>query len=112
MARAARSGTRAGNGTRADFVWLALAGIGSLLALALPATVRESTASGLRRTVVAPLVAIQRRAELSRTAILTHDSTTVARDSVVMQVMTARGVEAENARLRRLLGLAQQLRWG
>ena len=106
MARAARSGTRA------DFVLFALAGAGSLLALILPMQVREATASGLRRSVVAPLVAIQRRAELSRTAILTHDSATASRDSVAMQLMTARALEAENTRLRRLLGLAQKLRWG
>ena len=106
MARAARSGTRA------DFLLFAVAGAGSILALGLPAQVRESTAAGLRRTVVAPLVSIQRRAELSRTAILQHDSTTASRDSVAMQLMTARSIEAENARLRRLLGLGQQLPWG
>lgn len=106
MARAARSGTRG------DFALLALAAATSLLARGLPDRMRESASSGLRQTIVAPLVALQARAELSRSAILAHDSATVARDSMAMQVMESRTLEAENVRLRRLLGLSERLRWG
>src|SRR5215207_4072642 len=83
-----------------------------MLAIILPANLREPAAAGLRRTVVAPLVALQRRAELSRNALLSHEAATTQRDSLALRAQSVYAVEAENARLRRLLGLGQRLRWG
>ena len=84
----------------------------SLFALVLPTNLRDAFAATMRRTVVAPLVSLQKSAELSRSAFLAHDSATVVRDSVVLQAMNAESVRAENERLRKLLGLGQALRWG
>jgi rod shape-determining protein MreC len=78
----------------------------------LPGNMREAFAAGLRRTVVAPLVSLQRRAELSRSAFLTHDAVTAQRDSVALEQLNVPALENENERLRRLLGLGAQLRWG
>ena len=58
MARAVASGTRA------DVALLAISGLLSFAALALPANLRDPLAAGLRRTFIAPLIALQRDAEL------------------------------------------------
>jgi rod shape-determining protein MreC len=102
----------AGSGTRADIVLFAAAGFLSVLAIILPANVRRPAAAGLRRTLVAPLVALQRRAEMSRNALLSHEEATNQRDSLALRALSMQSVEAENERLRRLLGLGQRLRWG
>lgn len=107
MARTARSGTRL------DTVLFAVCGAFSLLfAGILPGNVRESFAAGLRRTVVAPLVSLQRRAELSRSAFLTHDAITAQRDSVAVRALGVAEIEGENRQLRALLGLGAKLHWG
>ena len=87
---------------------LVLAGI----ARALPERMRDPIAASMRRTVVAPLIALQESAELTRNAIATHEARTAARDSVALQAMSVGSLERENERLRQLLGLARQLRWG
>ncbi|MFL5577564.1 MAG: rod shape-determining protein MreC, partial [Gemmatimonadaceae bacterium] len=107
MSRNARSGSRL------DTVLFAVCGAFSLIfAGVLPGHMREAFAAGLRRTVVAPLVSLQRRAELSRSAFLTHDATTAQRDSVALGALSVPALEMENERLRRLLGLGAKLRWG
>lgn len=107
MARNVRSGSRL------DTVLFAVCGAFSLVfAGVLPGNLREAFAAGLRRTVVAPLVSLQRRAELSRSAFLTHDQITAQRDSAAVRTLSVVGLETENERLRRLLGLGAQLRWG
>jgi rod shape-determining protein MreC len=94
-------------------VLFAVCGAFSLLfAGILPGNVRESFAAGLRRTVVAPLVSLQRRAELSRSAFLTHDAITAQRDSVAMRSLGVAEIESENRHLRALLGLGAKLQWG
>jgi rod shape-determining protein MreC len=95
-----------------DVALLAVSGFLAMLAIVLPANIREAAASALRRTVVAPFVALQRRAELSRTAFLSHDELTTRADSAALRALTFRAVESENDRLRRLLGLGQRLQWG
>jgi len=107
VARTARSGSRL------DTVLFAVCGAFSLVfAGVLPGNLREAFAAGLRRTVVAPLVSLQRRAELSRSAFLTHDQLTAQRDSAAIRTLSVVGLESENDRLRKLLGLGSQLRWG
>jgi len=79
---------------------------------ALPDQMREPVAGALRRTLVAPLVGLQRGAERWRAAWLESERQTLQRDSVGMQVIRVRALEVENDRLRRLLGLGNRLTWG
>ena len=84
----------------------------SLLALVLPARHRDPVATGLRRSLLAPLVELQRSAEVSRAAFLTHDAATMVADSLALRAMALASLDSENTRLRKLLGLGGQLRWG
>ena len=84
----------------------------SLAALVLPARLRSTIAGGLRGSVVVPLAALQDRAEVSRRAVLAYDASLRIADSVRLQASQAAVSEAENERLRRLLGLGAALKWG
>ncbi len=106
MARASRAGTRA------DVMLLAGCAFLSLLALILPSRHRDPVATGLRRSLLAPLVELQRSAEVSRAAFLTHDAATMVADSLALRAMALASLDNENTRLRKLLGLGGQLRWG
>ncbi|MEJ7809206.1 MAG: rod shape-determining protein MreC [Gemmatimonadaceae bacterium] len=79
---------------------------------ALPESAREVAASGMRRTVVAPLVGLQRDAELSRRAWLARDATVLAHDSLALRAMVVPALQRENEQLRRLIGLGQRMQWG
>ena len=106
MARAVTSGTRT------DVVLLIVSGAIALAAIAMPGNLRDPLAAFLRRTLVAPLIVIQGKAELARQALVRHDAETAARDSVVLKALLVPGLEAENERLRRMLGLGHALKWG
>ncbi|GAC1654333.1 MAG: hypothetical protein NVS4B3_18210 [Gemmatimonadaceae bacterium] len=106
MARAARPSSRA------DSVLFGGCLLLSLVAHGLPDKLRDPVAGGMRRTVIAPLVALQHGAELWRDAWLSHDSRQLARDSVSLGGMQTAALATENDRLRKLLGLGQQVRWG
>ena len=84
----------------------------SLVASALPIQMRDPVASSLRRTLVAPLVGLQRSAEQWRAAWLESERKTLQRDSIALQLAQAQGIMVENDRLRRLLGLGARLGWG
>ncbi|MDQ3951014.1 MAG: rod shape-determining protein MreC [Gemmatimonadota bacterium] len=106
MARAARFSTR-----------IDLAAFGSLIILALiaaaaPATMREPVARVMRRTVVVPLVGLQRGAERWRAAWLASERETAQRDSLALRAFEVPVLQSENQRLRRLLGLGSRLDWG
>lgn len=93
----------------------ALAGLCVLLSLAflvLPDPTRQRIAGAVRGTLVAPFAGLQQRAELSRRAFLVHDSTSRVADSVILRSQRLEAIEAENARLRGLLGLGRALTWG
>ena len=106
MARAARfSG-------RVDTVVFAGCIILALVASALPTKMRDPVASSLRRTIVAPLVGLQRGAERWRSAWLESDRKTLQRDSLALIFSQAQGIQVENERLRKLLGLGSRLQWG
>jgi rod shape-determining protein MreC len=100
------------SGTRTDVVLLIISGAMALAAIAMPANLRDPLAAFLRRTIIAPLVVIQGKAELARQALVRHDAETAARDSVVLKSLLVPGLEAENERLRRTLGLGHALKWG
>lgn len=106
MARAVRSGSRA------DTALLATCALLALLALVLPAPIRDAIASSLRRTVVSPLLVLQQRAERARSAFAARDAETGRIDSLALRVQELSEVAAENDRLRGLLSLGRQLRWG
>lgn len=92
---------------------LAAACVGvSLACIVLPTAMRDDAAAALRTTVVAPLAALQARAEQSRRAFLTRDAAVRVADSVTLRSQRLGGVESENAQLRRLLGLGARLKWG
>src|SRR3954465_11282166 len=106
MARAARlSG-------RLDTVAFASCIVLALLARALPVQRREPIASSLRRSLVAPLVGLQRSSEQWRSAWLESERRTMQKDSVALQLAQAKALQVENVRLRRLMGLGSRLAWG
>lgn len=98
--------------SRSDLLLAAACALASLILLILPAGPRERTASAIRGTVVAPLVTMQQRAGLARRAFVSHDSLVRIADSVVRRSQRLDEMEAENVRLRDLLGLGRALRWG
>jgi len=98
--------------TRVDLVLAGVCGVAALVCLILPAPMRNATAAALRGTVVAPLAALQERAELGRKAFLARDEALRVADSVTLRSQRLAGVEEENERLRRLLGLAAAVQWG
>lgn len=106
MARAVPGGTRAD--AILGFVSAALA----LIAIALPGRLRDPIAGTLRRDLVAPLISLQKNAELGRLALIRHDQETAGKDSIALKALLVPTLESENDRLRRLLGLGHALRWG
>ena len=106
MARAARFSTRI------DLTAFGLLIILALIAAAAPATMREPVARVMRRTVVVPLVGLQRGAERWRAAWLASERETTQRDSLALQVFQVPVLQSENQRLRKLLGLGSRLDWG
>lgn len=106
MARPGRSNARI------DLIMLAVCVLLAVITRVLPASLRAPISSGMRRSVLAPLVMLQERAELSRRALILSGPTTQARDSVTMRALTVASLEAENDRLRQIIGLGSRLKWG
>lgn len=106
MARLGRSNNRI------DSTVLVICAVLSLIALVLPTQVREPIASGLRRSILAPLLRLQQSAEETRRALTMHDSVVSRRDSIALREMGVGALETENARLREILGLGSRLKWG
>lgn len=106
MARPAR------HGSRADTALLIACVLLAFIARVLPANVRDPLASGLRRSVVSPFVAMHAQSELARNAWKTYGTQTAARDSLVLEAGSVHALQSENDRLRKLLGLGSRLRWG
>lgn len=110
MARAVGAGARFGG--RLDTIVLAGCVVLALVASGLPDRLREPVASALRRTIMAPLVGLQKGAERWRAAWLESQRKATERDSIALQVVQAQSLAVENDRLRRLLGLGSRLSWG
>jgi rod shape-determining protein MreC len=106
VARAARSGTRL------DFSVFAVCVGLSVMATLLPPPMREPLAGALRRTIVSPLVSMQRSAESWRAAWMEYEHLTVRRDSATLRGVDETALRLENDRLRALLGLGSRLRTG
>jgi rod shape-determining protein MreC len=84
----------------------------ALLLLVLPDAPRERVAGVIRENMIGPLAMLQTRALQTGRALATQDSTQALNDSVVVRSQRLEAVEAENARLRGLLGLGRALEWG
>jgi rod shape-determining protein MreC len=100
------------NSTRLDQLVLGACMVLSVAALVLPVNIREPVAATLRRSLLAPLLNLQERMELTRRAFLLHGERTAARDSVTLRALSVAALESENDRLRRVIGLGTRLRWG
>jgi rod shape-determining protein MreC len=106
VARAIRSNTRV------DLIVLTTCIVLALAARALPNTMREPVATGMRRSFLAPLVLLQERAEKGRQSLLSADAKQTYLDSLSLGSMKAGSLEGENDRLRKIIGLGSRLRWG
>src|SRR5690606_8205630 len=90
--------------TRRD-TWLFLACIGlSVIALSAPAAWGHSVSAALRDTVLAPLVWLHRQAERGRETRAQLEAVTAERDSSAFAAQFMPALQAENVRLRELLG--------
>jgi rod shape-determining protein MreC len=106
LARAIRSNSRL------DLIVLTTCVVLALAARALPNTMRDPMATGMRRTFLAPLVMLQERAERGRQSLLMADTRQAAIDSLALKTMNDSSLEGENDRLRKIIGLGSRLRWG
>jgi cell shape-determining protein MreC len=97
---------------RVDLVLAAACAVAAFACLSLPAPTRSAAAAALRTTAMVPLASLQLRSELARRAFLAHDAASRIVDSVALRSQRLTGVEEENDRLRKLLGLASRLKWG
>jgi rod shape-determining protein MreC len=84
----------------------------SLVSMVLPPNLREPVAGALRRSLVAPLVRLQRGAEKWRGAYLTAEREELRRDTLALAAARVPTLEADNDRLRQILGLGSKLQWG
>lgn len=103
-------GARADSAT--DSIVAAACVLAALVLLVLPPAPRDAVAGSIRRNLVGPLTMLQERASVAKRALATNDSLLIVADSVVERARRLSAVEAENARLRDLLGLGRALRWG
>jgi rod shape-determining protein MreC len=84
----------------------------SLVSMVLPPNLREPVAASLRQSLVAPLVRLQRGAEKWRGAYLTAEREELRRDTLALAAARVPTLEADNDRLRQILGLGSKLQWG
>jgi rod shape-determining protein MreC len=97
------------SGSRADTLLFLVCVALSLVAMALPARWRDPLAGGLRRTILAPFLALQEASiqiQTSRAAFVVLEQ---QRDSAALAATFLPALRAENERLRGLLGLAERL---
>jgi rod shape-determining protein MreC len=96
-------------GSRADtLVFLGCVAL-SLVAMGLPATLREPFTRVLRQTILAPLLTLQQQSELLRTSRTRFERVEGQRDSAMLAATFLPELRNENTRLRALLGLGTRL---
>ncbi|MFI5279139.1 MAG: rod shape-determining protein MreC [Gemmatimonadales bacterium] len=96
-------------GSRADTGAFIACLLLSLILLALPEGLRAPIAATLRRTVLAPALAVQRRSAVSSENRANLDALRAQRDSLALGAALVPELAAENARLRGLMGLGERL---
>ncbi|MFL5477481.1 MAG: rod shape-determining protein MreC [Gemmatimonadaceae bacterium] len=106
MARAIRSNNRF------DLIILGTCIALAFAARALPNTLRDPVATGMRRSFLAPLVMLQENAERGRESLLAAEPKQAHLDSLSLGSMKAGALESENDRLRKLIGLGSRIRTG
>lgn len=106
MARATQTGSRT------DLALLAACGLLALLCLILPSATRDAIAASLQRTVAAPFLSMQARAERARSAFVERERLTLTVDSLTARVRELQVLDGENEELRGLLSLSRAIRWG
>src|SRR5258705_9424003 len=84
----------------------------SVAALSLPNQWRDPLAQGLRQSVLAPFLFLQRQTELLAAARYRYDAVVAQRDSVALAATFVPELRSENARLRGLLGLTARVGGG
>jgi rod shape-determining protein MreC len=90
--------------------WLFFICIGlSLTTMFLPFRWSVGLTGSLRRSILAPLVWLQERAEEGKTGRMRLNAVTLQRDSTALIAQSLPALAAENERLRRLLGLSRRL---
>lgn len=104
----ARAGTER-FGTRADTAAFVACLALSLGALALPESLSSPLASGIREAVLAPFLALQREVVRFAEHRERLDGLRAERDSLALATSRLRETEAENERLRALLGLGARI---
>ena len=97
---------------RVDVVIFVACVLLSLIAMVLPPNLREPVAGTLRRSLVAPLIRLQKGAERWRSAYLSSERVELRRDTLALAAARVPTLETENDRLRKLLGLGSKLQWG
>lgn len=106
MARAARYSSRI------DVIVYAGCILTSLVLIMLSDERRDPIARSLRRTIVAPLVAMQAGAERWRLAWLESERRMLKTDTLALQAFRVHALQRENDQLRRIIGLGHALEWG
>ncbi|HEX4681127.1 MAG TPA: rod shape-determining protein MreC, partial [Gemmatimonadaceae bacterium] len=106
MASAARLGNKVDAGLLIGCVVL------SLVALVLRSEDKEPIASVMRRSIVAPLVSLQRGAERWRTAWVSSEQRQLVADSITLRAVKAQALQTENDQLRKIVGLGSRLESG
>jgi rod shape-determining protein MreC len=98
--------------SRADTLLFIACVAASLAALSLPTQWRDPLAQGLRQSVLAPFLFLQRQTELLAAARYRYDAVVAQRDSAALAATFLPELRSENARLRGLLGLSARLGTG
>ena len=106
MARAVRTASQLDTGL------LIACGVLAAVALVMPRWMQDGVATAIRRTVLAPLVSVQQKAEVMRTTIVTRDSLQALSGALLGSALTAPELANENDQLRKLIGLAARLKNG
>lgn len=96
-------------GTRADTAVFAACLVLGLVALALPEGLRQPIAGALRRSVLFPALAVERQSMESAQYRQRLTALRAERDSLALAAASLPELRAENARLRRLVGLGARL---
>ena len=81
----------------------------SLVAMSLPPSFRDAVASGMRRSVLWPLLQLQDQTEALRTSHAQFVQVSAQRDSAVLAAAQVQQLRSENTQLRDLLGLRTRL---
>ncbi len=99
-------------GSRADTLLFLVCLALSLVAMALPTPWRDPLAGALRRTILAPFLALQETSIQIQTSRARFVALERQRDSAALAATFLPALRAENDRLRALLGLAERLGTG